>query len=45
MADVCERSELDSAAYFLGLLRTIVENKQNGDTNLNTAFDLRKRLS
>lgn len=43
--DVRERSQLDSAAYFLGLLRTIATNKGKSSSTLYSEFDSRKRDS
>lgn len=41
-ADIRERSELDSAAYFLGLLRTIAANKEKSSSSVYSSFDSRK---
>lgn len=43
--DIRERSELDSAAYFLGLLRTIAANKEKSRSSPYSSVDSRKRDS
>ena len=43
--DTRERSELDSAAYFLGLLRTIAANREKSSIGGYSSFESRKRDS
>jgi hypothetical protein len=43
--DIRERSQLDSAAYFLGSLRTIVQRKQKADGLFCSSFDAGKQPS
>jgi hypothetical protein len=44
-ADNSELSHLDSAAYFLGLLRTIAEKKQKSEIPLYSGFASGKQVS
>jgi hypothetical protein len=43
--DIRERSQLDSAAYFLGLLRSIAQKKQEADGLFCSPFDSGKQPS
>jgi hypothetical protein len=45
VADYSELSQLDSASYFLGLLRTLAEKKQKSESPLYSAFASGKQVS